>query len=101
MAVPHLSEVLSPSDPLEERSDLACRALRRLAMREMPDAIEHRQIQIRKRLAHAIGPGIGKQGIVLGPAHAGRHRDRREPWCFALHHLDAARMRGAVMRKAA
>src|SRR5690349_23229094 len=102
MAVPlFFARCLAPANPLEERIDLTRCAVRRLAMREMPDAGEHREIEICKRLAHAIGPRIGEQRIMLGPAHAGRHLDRRKPRCFTLHHPDATSMGRAVMRKAA
>ena len=71
------------------------RAIGIFAMREVADAGKHREIEIGKGLAEPIGPGVGKQRIVLGPAHAGRHRDRRQGRRLALHHLDPAGMGGA------
>jgi hypothetical protein len=50
-----------------------------LAMREMPDARQQREIEIGEGLAQAIGPRKTerkrKHGIALRPADAGRHRD--------------------------
>ena len=75
----------------EESPDLARRAIGVFPMREMSDVCKHREIEIRKCLAQAVGPGIGKQRIVLGPAHAGGHIDRRQLRGFALHHPDRGR----------
>lgn len=91
----------APADALKERRDLRGRAIRIFPMREVTGAGKHREIERAERLAEPIGPRIGKQRIVLGPAHAGRHIDRRQQQGFALHHRDAPGMRGAIMRKAA
>src|SRR5262249_25694700 len=91
----------SPADPLEERIDLTRCPIGILALWGMSDPFEHPQVKIRKRLAQAIGPRIGKQRIVLGPADAGRHLDRRKPQSLAHHHLHAPRMGCTIMREAA
>src|SRR6267378_965376 len=93
--------ISAPTDLLEERRDLRGRAIRILAMWEMPDTGKQRDIEIGEGLAQAIGPRKRKQRIALGPAHAGRQLDRRKLGRLAFHHLDPAGMGSAVMREAA
>src|SRR3954453_1598140 len=92
---------LFPADSIEKSRDLFARAIGILAVRKVSDARKHREIEIAERLAQSIGPGIGKQRIVLGPAHAGRHLDRRDRRCLTLQHPDPPGMGGAVIGKAA
>ena len=42
-------------------------------MGEVADIRKHREIEICKGLAEPVGPFIGKQRIMLGPANTGRH----------------------------
>src|SRR6185437_13618727 len=95
------SASLAPTDAPEERADFRCGTLGVLAVRKVSDAWKQREIEIGEGRAEAVGPGIGKQRVMLRPADAGRHFDRREPWHLALHHPDSPVMRCAVMRKAA
>ena len=81
--------------------DFFCRTIGVFPMRKVTDAGKHREIQVDESFAEPVGPRIGKQGIVLGPADAGRHGDLWQIGDFALHHRDAASIRGAVMGKAA
>ena len=46
-------------------------------MGKVTDIRKHREIEICKGLAEPVGPFIGKQRIMLGPANTGRHADRR------------------------
>ena len=70
-------------------------------MREVTDVRERRQIKIGECFTETIRPCIGKERVMLCPAHARRHRDARQRRRLTLHHGNAARMRGAVVRKAA
>src|SRR5580692_9922524 len=92
---------LAPADTPKERADLGGGAIGVLAMRKVSDAWKQREIEIGKGRAEPVGPGIGKQRVMLRPADAGRHLDGRELRRLALHHPDPPRMSGAVMRKAA
>src|ERR1700760_213596 len=90
----------APADACEEAGNLARRAVGIFPVREVTDAGKHRKIEIGKSLAELVCPGVWKQRIWLGPAHAGRYIDRRKLWRFALHHLPPPRMRRAIMCKA-
>ena len=62
---------LIPTDPPEKHRDFRSRLIGILAMGKMPDVPEWREIEQGKGLAETIGPGVGKQRIVFGPANAG------------------------------
>ena len=76
------------------------RAVRRLAMRGVADALERREIKFGKRLAQPVGP-LDKHGIAGPPAHAGRNRDRRQRRRLAAHHGEPRRVGADVPVEAA
>src|SRR5258707_14433691 len=90
-----------PADAFEKRGDSACGAIGIVAMRKVSRARKQGKIEAGEGFGQPVGPGKRKQRIMLGPAHAGRHMDRRELWRLALHHPDPPFMGGAVMSKAA
>src|ERR1700733_14509242 len=95
------STFLTPADAPEERADLRCRAIGVLAMRKMSDASKQREIEVGEGRAEPVGPGIGKQRVMLGPADEGRRLDGAQLRPLALHHPDTALMGSAVTGKAA
>src|SRR5258708_36734861 len=103
LAVPLFSALppSAPADAFEKRGDFGRGAIGVLAMRKVPHSRKQGEIEPGEGRTQPVGPGKRKQRIMLRPADAGRHIDRGELRCLALHHPDPPFMGSAVMRKSA